>query len=364
MNKTQINATVVAHSVNEQGDELISALLVMPRIILAEFNKHRMLSSNTSSSRAVPFAKLVEVVENDPFIPIAFQKQHPGMQGTEYWTGADHEIRVENRKKALARAVVSAKEEHELGVTKQLVNRHLEPHTWCIVLATGNKESWNSFFELRCPQYVMGSGVFNSAIDLSKATGRNWNTEELRNINKGQSEIHMMQLAECIYDAVNENIPKHLKAGEWHIPFEDKIDTILLDSKNLIHKIHIEHSDNEIMKKGYVNNKIKTSVALSARTSYTVVGEEKGIDYEAMIGLHDRLLAQDPPHSSPLEHCARAMSDEEHATYLKGVIELIDIDEPEYNGGIYEPKDSEKGWCNNLKGFIPYRYMIDNNINI
>ena len=113
-----------------------------------------------------------------------------------------------------------------------------------------------------------------------------------------------------------------------------------------------------------LHNKIFTSVAMAARTSYTVVGEEKGLDYEALIGLHDRLIAQDPPHSSPLEHCARAMSNEEHNSYLKGVIELIDIDEPEYNGGIYEPKFSEKGWCNNFKGFIPYRYLVDNKISI
>ena len=54
----------------------------------------------------------------------------------------------------------------------------------------------------------------------------------------------------------------------------------------------------------------------------------------------------------------------EHETYIKGVIELIDLAEPEYNGGIYEPKFSEKGWCNNFKGFIPYRYLVDNKISI
>jgi hypothetical protein len=54
------------------------------------------------------------------------------------------------------------------------------------------------------------------------------------------------------------------------------------------------------------------------------------------------------------------MSDEEYNTYLKGVIELIDIDEPEYNGGIYELKYSEKGWCNNFKGFIQYRKIVEN----
>ncbi len=36
--KTQINAKIVAHSINQQGDELISILATFPRIILAEVN--------------------------------------------------------------------------------------------------------------------------------------------------------------------------------------------------------------------------------------------------------------------------------------------------------------------------------------
>ena len=75
-----------------------------------------------------------------------------------------------------------------------------------------------------------------------------------------------------------------------------------------------------------------------------------------MIELHDRLLSQDPPHSSPLEHCARAMSDEEYKVFIKGK-----------NIGTIAPylfDDTSKGWCNNLKGFIPYRYFIDNKIEI
>ena len=47
-------------------------------------------------------------------------------------------------------------------------------------------------------------------------------------VNKGQAEIHMMDLAEKIYDAVNESTPKQLKAGEWHIPYEEIIDFVKL----------------------------------------------------------------------------------------------------------------------------------------
>ena len=47
----------------------------------------------------------------------------------------------------------------------------------------------------------------------------NWSEEKWLSINTGQAEIHMMALAEAIWDAVNESTPRELKAGEWHIPF-------------------------------------------------------------------------------------------------------------------------------------------------
>ena len=74
MNKTKISAKIVADSISPQGDRLISVLCTFPRIILAEVNTHRMLSKNTSSSRAIPFLKMVEAIEQNPFIPIAWQK--------------------------------------------------------------------------------------------------------------------------------------------------------------------------------------------------------------------------------------------------------------------------------------------------
>ena len=70
-----IKAEIVADSLSPQGDRLTSVLVTMPRIILSEMNTHRMLSKNTSSSRAIPFHKMVEAVETNPFIPIAWQKE-------------------------------------------------------------------------------------------------------------------------------------------------------------------------------------------------------------------------------------------------------------------------------------------------
>ena len=45
----QISAKIIADSISPQNERLITMELVFPRIILSEFNKHRMLSSNTSS---------------------------------------------------------------------------------------------------------------------------------------------------------------------------------------------------------------------------------------------------------------------------------------------------------------------------
>jgi len=197
---------------------------------------------------------------------------------------------------------------------------------------------------------------------------QNWNDVDWLKVNKGQAEIHMMAFAEAVWDSVNESTPKKLIANQWHVPFRDKMD------ETLIEKIYHPKSEgiDELLAaiKKREESVIKISVAMAARTSYTVVGEEKAIDYEAMIGLHDRLLAQDPPHSSPLEHCARAMSMDEYRSNIKGKINLINDRkfQTEFSAMTgYTPlsgacEEKALGWCNNFKGFINYRYFIDNNL--
>lgn len=350
MNK--ISATIVADSVNKQGDRLTSLLITFPRILLSEINTHRMLSKNTSSSRAIPFNKMVKAVQENPFIPIAWQKEHTGMQGYEYFTGKEVERLESEWLLSRDRAIESAvKLKHSSlngeFLTKQLCNRLLEPFMWTTMLITGSKESWQNFFELRCPSYkLIGLGKenvksrkewlekmqFSSALHPSMypKTDVEW-----LQINKGQAEIHMMALAECIYDAMNESTPRKLTPGQWHIPFYEQITDLLMN----------ELADDDVV--FIPDEKVaKISVAMAAHTSYTVVGGEVVKSSKKWLELHDRLLSYDPPHSSPMEHCARAMSDEEYESFYKGQIGL---------GG-------ESGWCNNLKGFIPYRYMIDNNL--
>lgn len=208
------------------------------------------------NSRAIPFKKMVEAVENDPFIPIAWQKHHSGMQGNEYFTENDkasiidghfpdslrelNRIWLESRNEAVKKATRLNK----LGLTKQIVNRILEPFMWTTMLITGSKEGWDNFFELRCPkyQYTCEDGKVHYLKSRKEwvnmrgwcvdSEGNTWacpienpKTElEWLQINKGQAEIHMMALAEKIYDAFNESTPKQLKSGQWHIPMIEVIE--------------------------------------------------------------------------------------------------------------------------------------------
>ena len=335
MNK--ISATVVADSINPQGDRLTSLLITFPRILLSEINTHRMLSKNTSSSRAIPFNKMVEAVQNDPFIPIAWQKEHKGMQGNEYITD-NHLIESAELCWLSARdeAVLNAKllNGSEVGVTKQLCNRFLEPFMWTTMLITGPvKGGWDNFFNLRCPQYttpVSGKGfIAKSWKELISWHSNETNLELLENAtelfklqhNKGQGEIHIMKMAEMIYDALQESKPTFKKAGEWHIPYFN--DYTL---PGVFYDVDVEKL-------------VKISTSKAARESYTIVGNEVNVPFEKHIELYEKLVAYEPPHSSPLEHTAQVPTQYEYDIALKG---------------------EEEGWFYNLKGFKSYRYILEN----
>lgn len=335
---SKISATIVADSISPQGNRIVSILGVIPRIVLAELNTHRMFSRNSASSRAIPTHRMLKTVDEDPWIPIAWQKEHTGMQGYEYFTG-EETISAFKFNHLLARDAAISRAQIHIGMegSKQIANRYLEPFMWHTVLITATE--FSNFFELRCPQYETEDGIFKSRKDALNASStlKSRSNLEWLYINKGGAEIHISTFAECIWDAMNESKPKQLKAGEWHIPFEDKISKENLE--------FIESAGDGMAYSQAVNDlRIKVSTAMAARTSYTTVGDEKEISYERLIGIHDKLITQKPLHASPMEHCNRCMSEDELELYTKTTKE----------------KGTEYGWCYNMRGFIPYRYILEN----
>ena len=337
--KNNIKAEIVTHSKRaETGDEIITYKLTFPRIILSEVNTYKMLEKNTSSSRAIPIERMIEVVEKEPFIPIAFQKQHKGMQGTEYITDKKEiescvNLWLDGRDSALS---VIDEFIDLVGVTKQVLNRIIEPWMWVTQLITGTRESFEHLFNQRCPIYNVEGLKFTSKKDaiglyphLKDMTDLEW-----LQCNSGQAEIHFMDLAEKMYDALNESTPNILEEDCWHIPFAKEI----LNGKEF----------------GFFADMIKKSVCLTAKISYTKIGDENSITSEKAQEMYERL--KNSGHWSCFGHIAKCMTDDEYRSWIKGKIEREDY--------IVAIPQETHGYNKNLKGFISLRQYVEDGIEL
>lgn len=325
--KNLISAEIVADSVNSgSGKRIITFILTLPRIVLAEFNTHRAFSRNSGSSRAIPFKRMKESVKKNLFIPLAFQKHHSGMQGSEYHeTGSfKDKLLVFLWWFASKLAILSATLFYKFGATKQLANRILEPFMWHTVVFTATE--LEGFFRQRCPQYGPESApsrtweqyLYGDDYSLDERNEmRDISMSKQLSFNKGSAEIHISLAAEAIYDALQKSSPELLFEGEWHIPFGKNIsESDLFDiAENRYNEVitHFEDVKTELL--------VKVSTALCAMVSFTEVGGKSlfdKIDPSKNIVLHDRLIKDE--HMSPTEHCAqvsRKLKPGEHSN-LKG----------------------------------------------
>lgn len=226
---------------------------------------------------------------------------HPGMQGTEYLEEHNVKHAITEWLDARDAAIHAATQLHANDVTKQIVNRLLEPFMWHTVIATGT--DWENFFALRAHE---------------------------------AAEIHIQDLAYKMLQAYNASKPTKLEPGEWHIPFGDKIEHARL--------LELMKGANTIKGGKMLQEfKIKIATARCARISYN--NFEGKDDYEADIKLHDRLA--DSGHWSPFEHCAKAMDDWE---YENNYISIANK-----GGG---RRGYLEGYLGNFRGFVQYRKLF------
>ena len=395
-----IEANLIAHSINGKGKEIGSFVLRYPRMIHSEVMTHRLFTRSAASSRAIPSKTLLKQVISDPFIPVAFQKNHKGMQGNEYHDPkelfsfrafiseveamfAEDEFNefINNlytiylgEEKTLSdwwlyardRMVECSMIMTAFGMSKQITNRILEPFQWYTTILTATE--FDNFFKLRCPQYNVANGIFKSRKDaLSVYSGielgivGNSLIDWLECSTSG-AEIHIALLAEAMYDALKESTPKVLKDGEWHVPFGGKIDEDRLfetwhdmygeDFENHIAgtpetremSFDLEQVERTEFERVMEWMKVKIATARCARVSY--LNFEGKDDYESDIKLHDRLANM--KHWSPFEHCAKAMSDFDYESNVRGILVGADYER------VME-SDSHKGWAGNFNGFVQYR---------
>jgi thymidylate synthase ThyX len=373
-----IKAKILADSKNGHVDRITTMIVTFPRIILAELDTHRMFSRNSASSRAIPFERMVKSVEENPFIPIAWQKDHKGMQGTEYFDTQHSEIFKSDWLFARSRAIDAAETLNKQGVTKQLANRLLEPFMYHTVIITATE--WENFFKMCCPRYQIEQdileGVFRSKKDYIKASREqnnsfakvdDYTTLNWLEINKGQAEIHMMALAEAMWDAYTESKPELLEPGHWHIPYNKEISEMIFKEKPLtiaypedLLNVEVEGTDDEVQSTSW---KVKVSTMMCARTSYTTISDDlKPWNFNKYIEKYNELIDSDPIHSSPLEHCAQCMTEQERKYYIKGILIDCDARTDRMEDGRWEHTfipDEANGWCDNFRGFISHRRQVE-----
>ena len=296
------DAKVLADSVSPAGHRLTTLEATFPRFVLAEFNTHRVFSRNSASSRAIPIAKQLRRVLEDPYVPIEFGSNQPGMQAGAPLSGAKLEAaeaewlrarddavrRVlalisgpdalgpdDDLLEALGRVEEAIRDKSQpaewLNVHKQVANRLLEPFMWHTVIVTATE--WDNFWNLRCHA-------------------------------DAQPEIRLV--AERMRDAAMASAPEAVGEGEWHLPLVRPEDRDQVAS---------------------IEDLIKVSAGRCARVSYLTHAGVR--DLGADIQLHDRLL--ESGHMSPLEHPARPLTAAELA---------------------------ESEWSGNFRGWLPYRKTI------
>lgn len=145
---TTLKALVIAKTYNHLTDSYLTTFqITMPRFVLAQLNKHRILSSNTESNRAVPIEKKDAKLLANPYFPLSWGTNQKGMQSG---------VPLEGFKKHLANWIwfLSLHSQRfygnlltRLGVHKEIVNRLTEPFQLVDVVITGSQ--WNNFFNLR-----------------------------------------------------------------------------------------------------------------------------------------------------------------------------------------------------------------------
>lgn len=331
-----VTSKVLAHSINEWGKPIATLEVTLPRYILAELNTHRMFSRNSSSSRAIPLAKSIEAVKNKPFIPEVWQKLHSGMQGKEYFENTDALNHVWS--KACSAMIGFASEINNLGGTKQLANRLLEPFMWQTVILTSTE--WNNFYKQRCPRYRHPKSPYYYT---TKKGWKEFNLREGGNLPVPQTELEWAKLSDSdaelnfqllaneISESITNSNVELLLPGQWHIPYKDKI-------KKLYPKATLEEQ-------------LKISTVMCARVSYTTIDHDLSEwTLEKYVEKYELLKTADPIHASPFEHVARCMTVDEFIGMVKG--------------DIREDVESNEGWCNNFRAYIPLRYLVERGLKV
>lgn len=339
------SAEVLADS-TANGVRLTTILATFPRFILAELHTHRLQgpwntgaqSSNSASSRAIPPERQIERVLKDPFVPMTFGRRVKGMGVGVDLSSVDARDAREAWLFARDRSVQAAQVLIGLDVDKSRINRLLEPFLWHTAIITAT--DWDNFFYLRAPD------------------GDEWDRDF-----GAQPEFQMLAIE--IRKAMEASEPQKLQSGWWHLPFarEDELSYLC----SLREGIHPDYAVDTLQE--YESQLVDVCGRRLARVSF-----DKHTDIEEFsISLHKAGELKMSRHYSPFEHIARPMTSGDlvdfdthlmiEASAIQTAMSAMELTGATKTSGGYlsmiEYIDPTKVWSGNLRGFIQYRKLIE-----
>ncbi len=189
----KITAHIIADSISTRGERITTFEIQLPKVLLAEFNTHRIVSKNFSSSRAIPTAAN-NAVENI-FEPIYWGKNQPGMVAkTEIIQDADSANVLWHTLVQECKTV--ATKLSELGLHKQWSNRCNDWHTMAKGVCTATE--WSNFFKLRFhedaqPEIAELAKIMRYCMDCSNPVLLNYNEWHLPYIHSYKTDKGVVQ---------------------------------------------------------------------------------------------------------------------------------------------------------------------------
>lgn len=320
----QVSAKIIADSVSKEGKRITTFELEYPRIIHSELMTHRLFSRNAASSRAIPVKTLIEMVRNEPAMPIRFGANQPGMQdkgrehdgmvpisqdggSTYYFTGREAWTLAADSACDFAEALAEA------GYHKQIANRLLEPFQRMKTVLTATE--FENFWWLR----------------LDK-----------------DADPTIEALGKAMYQAYTESDPEPLSPGQWHTPYVDHLVTITeYASEDSFEYCVLDENNKPVILTE--EEALSISASCCAQVSYRRLNSTK----DKALDIYSRLLSGDKVHASPFEH---------QATPIKDLDQTLDS----YTHAFFWPKGvthlDRKGqfWSGNFCGWIQHRQLLDN----
>lgn len=285
-----ISAVIPRHSIAPNGQELMAFSLKYQRFITPEALTHREWSRSSSSSRAIPTARFLKNIRENPAMPISWGANQSGMQaGAEHYAPVEVPLRYHPEFRL---RLVNGQPSYSIP---QDVEIHTSVATGELCTLMNREDAWRAAVFVACDfsEAFSNAGYHKQVANRLNEIGQHISLiasmTSLDNFlmlrDHVDAEPNIRKLAQEMRYAYKHSVPTPLKEGEWHLPYVE---------------------NEEALDIGIVNA-VKCSTARCARVSYnnhdgTLPSVEKDIV------THDRLVVSEPMHASPSEHPAQILT--------------------------------------------------------